>query len=794
MRLLRVVAALVVLSLACVLVAAWLALRASLPRYDGGIAVHGIGQAVVVERDALGTATIRAHDRADAAWTLGYVHAQERCFEMDLFRRSAAGELAQLFGSAALPIDRRARAHRLRARMLQAYAALPPAQRALADAYRDGVNAGIADLSARPFEYFLLRAKPAPWRSEDTLLVEAAMALTLNDAENARELAFSRLHAALPESAYRFLGAHGGQWDAPLFGDALNWPAPPSAADLDLHAHAASQPGDGDAKRDDIPGSNGFAVDGSLTGGGALVANDMHLDLRVPNLWFRTRLVYADPDDPARTIDVTGASLPGAPAIVVGSNGEIAWGFTNSYIDTADWVRVQRDPDDATRYRSGDGWEPVATFDEIIKVAGKSDEHLAVEETRWGPILAQDVDGTPLALAWTAQQPGGLDLGIGRMELAHSIDDAIAVARSSGMPPQNLVVGDRSGRIAWTIAGRIPKRVGAFDPELPADWSQAGTGWNGWLDAADYPGLADPAGHRIWTANQRIVDAPMLDLVGDAGYDIGARARQIRDDLHARERFAPADLLAVQLDDRALFLERWKTLLAGTLERAPESALHDAMKRALADWNGRAAVDSVSYRIVRAWRNEVVDGVLGAFWSVVRAKYPDFTPPKLAQSEYVAWTLLRDRPAHLVPPGAKDWDAYLLAAADRAGAKLDAQPGGIAARSWGERNTAHIAHPISRALPAFVARWLDMPYEPLPGDSNLPRVQSPDFGASERFAVTPGDEAHGYFMMPGGQSGHPLSPYYGAGHADWARGVPTPFLPGKAEHALRLSPKPAAEP
>ena len=115
-------------------------------------------------------------------------------------------------------------------------------------------------------------------------------------------------------------------------------------------------------------------------------------------------------------------------------------------------------------------------------------------------------------------------------------------------------------------------------------------------------------------------------------------------------------------------------------------------------------------------------------------------------------------------------------------------PGGIAARSWGERNSARIAHPISRAVPAFVARWLDMPPDPLPGDSNMPRVQSADFGASERFAVMPGREAQGYFMMPGGQGGHPLSPWYGAGHADWVRGTPTPFLPGPTQHVLRFSP------
>jgi len=181
--------------------------------------------------------------------------------------------------------------------------------------------------------------------------------------------------------------------------------------------------------------------------------------------------------------------------------------------------------------------------------------------------------------------------------------------------------------------------------------------------------------------------------------------------------------------------------------------------------------------------------VLDAFAAKVRAKFPDFAMPSLPQSEHAVWQLLSERPAHLLPPGYADWDALLIACADRVAAKLDHQKGGIAVRTWGERNTMQIAHPISRALPAFAARWLDMPPDELPGDRDMPRVQSPTFGASERFAVAPGDEEHGYFMLAGGQSGHPLSPYYGAGHADWAAGKPTPFLPGPAQHTLRLVPR-----
>jgi penicillin amidase len=785
LRVLCVAVVLVVLAI----VASWLALRSSLPHYDGRLTVPALSAAVTVERDALGTVTLRAQNRRDLTWALGYVHAQERFFEMDLLRRRAAGELAELFGAVALPADRTARAHRMRARAHEAIAKLSPEDHDELIAYRDGVNAGLAALSVRPFPYLLTRTKPEPWRDEDTPLVVAAMSFTLNDAENKRELAFAEMHDALPESAYRFLTASGGAWDAPIAGPSLNWPKTSPIGDLDLRTldPALLQMPGHDGK--DAPGSNSFAVSGALADGAALIANDMHLDLRVPGLWFRTRAIYPNPRRAGRTVDVIGASLPGAPVIVAGSNREVAWGFTNSYADTTDWVRVMRDPAQPDRYVAPDGARPFVKHEEIIRVHGADDEKLDVEETEWGPLIGKDVDGTPLALAWTAQQPGAFNFELQKLELAETADEAVAIAQAAGGPPQNFLVGDHNGNIAWTIAGRLPRRIGDYDSRLPADFSHAGTGWDGWLEAKSYPLIANPPWQRLWTANQRITEDPWLATLGDGGYDIGARARQIRDDLRAREHFTPADMLAIQLDDRAIFLERWKDLFALELNRAPKSKVHDELAKALGDWNGRASIDSVAYRVVKAWRSEVVDTVLDAFAAKVRTKFPDFAMPTLSQSEHAVWQLLGERPAHLLPPGYADWDALLIACADRVAAKLDHQEGGIAARTWGERNTMHIAHPISRALPAFAARWLDMPPDELPGDRDMPRVQSPTFGASERFAVAPGDEEHGYFMLAGGQSGHPLSPYYGAGHADWAAGKPTPFLPGPAQHTLRLVPR-----
>jgi penicillin amidase len=787
LRILARVTAVVIVVAALAIGAAWLALRGSLPRYDGRVVAPQLSAPVTIERDALGTVTLHGENRRDVTFALGYVHAQERFFEMDLLRRRAAGELAELFGPGALPVDRAARAHRMRERAQAALASLTPEEHDELAAYRDGVNAGLAALSVRPFPYVLTRTTPAPWRDEDTALVVAAMAFTLNDAENRRELAFAQMHAALPESAFRFLTAMGGDWDAPIAGPALDWPAVPPVADIDLRK---LDPDLAKAKRDKspTPGSNSFAVAGALAGGAAIVANDMHLDLRVPGLWFRARLVFPNPRRAGRTVDVAGASLPGTPAIVAGSNRSVAWGFTNSYADTTDWVRVLRGAD-ADHYRTAHGDAPFVRHDEIIHVHGAPDEKLEVVDTEWGPVIGKDADGTPLALAWIAQQPGAFNYALQRLELAETADEAVAIAQGAGVTPQNFVVGDRQGNIAWTIAGRLPKRVGGFDAALPADWSHEGVGWDGWLAPRDYPLIANPPWQRLWTANQRVTEDPWLAVLGDGGYDIGARARQIRDDLRAHTQFSADDMLKIQLDDRAVFLEHWKDLLVLELNRAPHTPARDALQKALSGWTGRASIDSVAYRVVRAWRNEVSDTILGGFAAEVRTKFPDFAFPRMEQTEQAVWNLLRLRPAHLVAPGYADWNALLIACADRTAAALDDQPGGIAARTWGERNTMRIAHPLSRALPAFAARWLDMPADELPGDRDMPRVQAPTFGASERFAVAPGDEAHGYFELAGGQSGHPLSPYYGAGHADWAAGKPTPFLPGPAQHTLVLAPK-----
>ena len=204
-------------------------------------------------------------------------------------------------------------------------------------------------------------------------------------------------------------------------------------------------------------------------------------------------------------------------------------------------------------------------------------------------------------------------------------------------------------------------------------------------------------------------------------------------------------------------------------------------------WEGRASVDSVSYRLVRAFRTKVVELALTPIFAPCTEAYDRFNWRDF-HYDAALWAMLREKPPHLLDPRFASWDALLVAAADGVVSDLDQQGVPLASATWGRRNTARILHPLARALPAWLTSWLNMPADQLPGDTGLPRSQTPGHGASERLVVSPGREAEGIFHMPGGQSGHPLSPFYRAGHAAWVRGEPTPLLPGETKFTLVLAP------
>lgn len=764
----------------------WWLMRGSLPTLDGELALDGLSAPVTIQRDALGVVTIDAANETDAMRALGYLHAQERFFEMDLMRRVSTGELSELFGPIAIEKDKTQRVHRIRARVEADLATMALDKRPQLQAYTDGVNAGLGALRVRPWPYLLLRQQPKRWELGDAALTGFAMYFDLQDAGNHRELALWKIKPHLPPALYALLTRDGTRWDAPLIGSARGDATLPTADEVDLRKLPGTPAKRHDVAADDIvPGSNNFAVSGALTADGrAIVADDMHLGLRAPGIWFRARLRYADPRAPGGKVDVTGFTLPGLPAIVVGSNTHVAWAFTNSYIDTADWKL-----ETACGAKTSDACVKPVVHRETIHVAGAAPVDFTIEETAWGPVLHRDGD-TLFALRWNAHLKGALGFGLTDFPITRDLDHAMVLVDHGAMPTQNLLIGDSTGRIAWRLIGPLAARRADCNGALPLTATTSAGDCPAWTIATDRsPHIIDPAYARLWSANNRTMDGAALAQVGDGGFAFGARARQIRNDLFARKQFSERDLLAVQLDDRAVFQTEWWTLLRDTAARAKSPALIE-LSEASKHWEGRASVDSVSYRIVRAWRLAVHARVAEGLTAPAHAALGDkFDMPAFQQLEGTVWPLVTQRPQHLLSKKYESWDALFEDAAKDIRDELKAQ-GPLAERTWGERNTAAICHPLAKAIPLIGKSLLCMPPDRLSGDGGMPRVVGPDFGASERMVVSPGHEADGITHMPGGQSGHPLSPFWGAGHDDWVHGRPTPFLPGPTAYRLTLAPKP----
>lgn len=768
----------------------WWGMRQSLPQIEGEASAPTLTAQATIERDARGIPIITAASRADLAYATGYAHAQDRFFQMDLSRRLPAGELSELFGSVALKTDRRTRRFGFRAVARRIIEAAPPSELAIIEAYTHGINDGLNSLHARPWEYLLLRAAPRAWSSEDSVLVVHSMWWQLQYGSLREEIDRRRLEraattggdAAGAHALITFVYAGHSDWDSPNYSaeaPCVHAACTDSASVLTQSfpallrfAGAADKP----VEEAVAPGSNNWAVAGMHTRSGvALIANDMHLDLGVPAVWYPARLrVTGNP-----SIDVTGVTLPGTPAVAAGSNGLVAWGFTNAYGDFTDarWGKCT-----STEFRERR---------EHIAVKGADDVEVTYLDAGEGVVLdgedyADDVaSGECLQAGWLATRPETTNFGLLGLETARGIDDVLALAPRVGIPGQNMVVGDTRGRIAWTLLGRVPRTAGPDRLFGPLEYREA----------HDHPRIADPPVGRLWTANQRAVAGSLEAVLGDdevdvgaGGYDIGARARQIRDDLLSLSHPATeADMLAIQLDSRALFLARWRNLLLALLD---EDAMHGGDQRRefralVSDWKAEASADAVGYRLVRTFRGNT----LNALWrslstGLLGAKFEGRRP---SMFEAAGWRLVSEQPTAIAPPGGGEWRAFLLERLDSTIEELLKECRSLGSCEYGAVDPIAVGHPLGRAVP-LLSKLVDMPTMPLVGDHHMPRVQNGSFGASERFAVSPGRERDGYLQLPGGPSGNPLSPFYRSGFDDWATGKPTPFLPGSVAHKLVLRP------
>ena len=779
----------VVVCLITVIVGTYVYIRLyrSRPLLNGRMQVFGIRARVTIERDAAGIPTVSGTSRPDIAFGLGFLHAQERFFQMDICRRAAAGELAELFGAVFVSADRRARLHQFRQRAHLIEAGLSDGEKELLYSYTAGVRAGLGSLRVAPPEYLFLRSRPAQWRSEDTLLIIFNWYRLLQ--EDGANQDFNRylLYAALPQSIADFLAPEGSpDWDAPLVGSPspVAQIPPPEALDFrrtrpervpHLHLHSTL-----------VSGSNAWAVSGEHTRNGkAIVANDMHLPFEMPAIIYRATLNITG----GEAGPLSGITMPGFPFLVAGTNGEIAWGLTNAVIDSVDLIRLDQAGLPSTAYRMADGVKTFESEREIIRVRGRANVEMTIAKTVWGPVTRKTRDGSVFAQSWLAYQPGAVNLAWRWLETAASVKEAMEAANFIRAPTLTVVVGDRFGDVGWTLAGPLPRRDKGAG-RWPRTSSQSSEEQKAQIHSSHIR-LQSPEFSRVWAANARaITNGTFGELLSGGNHLCGARAAQIRDRLLALDSADVESMLRIQLDDRALFLARWHALFLSILE---SGKMNDHPRRAevcteLKSWSGRAAADSVAYRLVRQFRDIVECLVFEPFVSIVRAKQGQFDLASVTNHlEAPLWRLITDRPEHLLPPWFADWDALLSTATLKV---LDAIPKGASLGSflWGAVNTLTMRHSLSLFVP-LVGRLFDAPRTPLDGDLHMPLAQTPQHGPVFRFVISPGELQTAIIQMAGGQAGNPLTPYYLCGHDDWLRGRPSPLNPSATRYVLTLEPR-----
>jgi penicillin amidase len=801
-RLRRLVSAIL---LVAVLVAAFLAVvvgwgyhveRAALPQTDGTIAVPGLADKVTVVRDRLGVPHITASNLDDLVFAQGYVTAQDRLWQMDVMRRYAAGELAEVLGPSVLPLDKRARILGLRQAAEQSEILLPAEEKARLETYARGVNAFIAASRDRlPLEFRILRYRPRSWKPTDSLLLASYLADMLSGELYAAQVAHENVIAKMgPEAAHWLYDTasprdHAPGDDAPPADNKQGAPddstllrLPPQVAMAAL-AQRAVQVIDGP-----LPGSNNWVVSGAHTASGRpLLSNDMHLPHQLPDIWYIVDLK-------AGAFHVAGVSAPGAPFVIVGHNDHIAWGDTNLCPEAQD-VFVETF-NRRGEYLTPNGWQSVQRRTEVIRVKDRPNVTLEVESTRHGPIISSLIPGETrqLALRWTLYDPGSIVLPFYAVDAARDWQEFLAAWRSFTVPAQNIVYADDQGHIGYHAVGHVPLRANPTNM-LPVPGAGNQHEWTGYIPFDQLPSAFDPPSGIIATANARITPRGYPFYVTDM-WEKPYRTERIYQVLEAGRKLTAADMLKLQTDVYSAFdrflAERFAAAIGRTPGASPRARQAAGLLRA---WNGEMSADEAAPTIVQRSQRELWQLMLGpklgegAVFPVGKAghgKYYWF------RANVAMENILRQQPAALLPPGYASYDALLAAAVERAMAR-EGVPADLAAWKWGTVSTVQVEHPVFGSIP-LLRRWTGTPLLPQSGDSNTVKQVGHSFGPSERMTVDFADLDASTLNIVNGQSGNFLSRHYDDQWQAWYSGTTFPWpwtgaaVEKVAAHTLTLEP------
>jgi penicillin amidase len=719
--------------------------RRSLPRAEGTARLAGLEAPVEVVRDRLGIPHLYAGGRRDLACAQGYVHAQDRLFQMELTRRFAWGRLSELVGARTLELDRTARRLRLRWAAERDAAAADGETAALAEAYCEGVNAALA-AEPLPFELRLLHARPEPWTPVDVQAPAAVLGLSLSGNWEV-ELLRARLRARLGgERVARLTAAYPDEHPTIV---------PAELARRGVRVTRALRRLVGS-----FGGSNAFAVAGARTASGLpLLANDPHLLLGIPGIWHAQHVTWDGGE-------CWGFTVPGAPLVILGRNRRVAWGLTTAMLDTQD-LYVER-LDEQGRYRADGEWIEPEIVREHIRVRRRRAP--VVEEvriTRHGPVVVPPEPGgrEALALRWSHHEPGESLRSLLDLALAGSVAEADAALDRFAGPPHSFVLADADGAIGYRLAGGpIPHRRPGHTGTEPAPGWDSSHEWDGFLAPGEQPRAFGPASGVVVSANNRIA-APgsAYDLAGE--YLSGYRAQRLGE-LLDRDGLTAADAERILLDCLSLpglELAAW----------AREQDGDDPVLAALREWDGDLGPESAG--------GAAYGALLGALEAECFVDVGDVPPAIVERSRPALLAALRTRDVGFLPER-RTWDEVVAAA-------LAAAAGALGLSPWrrGDHHRLRLRHALG-AVPG-VRRLLSRGPFSVGGDADTVRVMAgaPSagpgamIGSSLRVVYDLADPDATRFALCPGQSGHPWSPHYDDLLGPWLAGDYAPFPTARAD-------------
>jgi len=775
----------------------WFRLSGSALPTRGTVRVSGLLRPVDVQIDTFGIPLVTATSATDLLRALGYLHAADRLWQMDLFRRVAAGRLSEVFGPDLVDTDRFMRTLDLWGAAERAAGNLDPQERERLLAYAAGVNARLGDVRRPlPPEFTILRFKPEPWDPVSTLAVGMVMNLDLSHWRRDLSRFWASRHMPIEKTAYLSLPyPESGVTilDKPIALPAGVRTAPPPASfetGVDSLAAAVAAPATSPPSLDgplawqafDLletvsarSASNAWVISGRRTlSGDPILANDMHLSLRAPSIWYLAAL-HADSAD----YHAVGFTLPGVPGIVVGHNRAVAWGYTNGMVDDMDFA-VERSSDDGLRYLNDGRWIEYAVRAETLQVRGGVPEVLSVRETVRGPVISDVLAGlgADISAIWTAATSAARSIGLWEMNLAGGIREFDQAVSGFSQPYQNVVFASTEGRIGYRLGGRVPIR-GDWDGSIPVEAARMGDGFRGTWPPAMHPSGMDPASGFFATANN--LQAPGLGTAVSTDYTAPLRAERITDLLRMRDDWTVDAVSEMQQDTYSLLADRFLPLAVSTARRMGRAEAADRLEA----WDRRVDTDSHGAPLFYSWLyrlRALIAGdeyAAGPGWSFFPLKsfvavleagdsspwIDDVSTPRRETRDELAERALDDA---------------LLAVGDK---------------TWGELHRELHTHPLGHS------RWLQRlfgfnvgPY-PSPGGPHTLRPDdyrkwsaldstswSPpwlsEYGPSERYVVRVGREGpEAWFLIPTGQSGNPFSRNYRDLNDRWRAGdlIPVPL-------------------